>query len=133
MLKSKCIYAPIYQDDGIRISIMSRHTLDDWKTPDTKITQDIFDVHLPIFAPLPKTIWKYLRWEIDFSEYAQAYKNELKLKTPDIIKLVKRAIEENITVMCKEEFPEFCHRKVFVEFALKIAQIIWIDLEVTIE
>lgn len=133
MLKTKCIYTPKSQDDGTRISIMSRHTLDDWITPDVRISQDIFDTHLPIFAPLPKTIWKYLRQEIDFAEYTQIYKDELETKISDIIELVNKAVKENITIMCKEELPEFCHRKIFAEFALKIAQIISIDLEIRIE
>jgi len=37
MLKSKCILAEKNIDDGQRISIMSRHTLNDGKTPDERI------------------------------------------------------------------------------------------------
>lgn len=47
MLKSKCILSPIDDKDGIRISIMSRHTLQDGKTNDIRIIKQIFDEHRP--------------------------------------------------------------------------------------
>ena len=47
MLKSKCILSSKKPEDGTRISIMSRHTLNDGKTPDERITEDSFDIHQP--------------------------------------------------------------------------------------
>jgi hypothetical protein len=37
MLYTKSIYKPKYLDDGLRISVMSRHTLSDGKTDDPKL------------------------------------------------------------------------------------------------
>lgn len=61
MLKTKCILAPESENDGLRISIMSRHTLEDGKTPDSRITPNHFDLHLPILAPHPKDVGAYYR------------------------------------------------------------------------
>lgn len=38
MLFTKSIHKPVQPEDGYRISVMSRHTLSDGKTPDPLIT-----------------------------------------------------------------------------------------------
>jgi uncharacterized protein YeaO (DUF488 family) len=133
MLKSKCILADKSIDDGQRISIMSRHTLNDGKTPDERIWMDTFDMHLPDFWPQPKLVWKYYRNEIDFENYAKEYKESLNTKQASIKKIIEWALIENITVLCIEESSEFCHRKIFVETAQELAKVMWVDLEIEIK
>jgi len=60
-LFTKCIFKEPELSDGLRISIMSRHTLDDGKTPDERITSDKFNHHWTIFAPPLKLIGSYKR------------------------------------------------------------------------
>ncbi len=133
MLKSKCILADKSIEDGQRISIMSRHTLNDGKTPDERIWADSFDMHLPDFWPNPKLVWKYYRNEIDFENYSKEYKESLSPKQDAIKKIIEDALIKNITVLCIEESPEFCHRKIFVETAQELAKTMWVDLEINIQ
>jgi hypothetical protein len=56
VLKSKCILAPQEKEDEERISIMSRHTLNDGITPDSRISTNLYTKHDTILAPNPKLI-----------------------------------------------------------------------------
>ena len=133
MLKSKCILAEKSVDDGQRISIMSRHTLNDGETPDERISANSFDAHLPDFGPSPKLVWKYYRNEIDFENYSKEYKESLNPKQDAIKRIIEWALIENITVLCIEPSPELCHRKIFVETAQELAKVMGVDLEIEIK
>lgn len=133
MLKSKCILTDKEIEDGQRISIMSRHTLNDGKTPDPRIWDTSFDIHLPNLWPSPKLVWKYYRNEIDYTEYTKEYKESLIIKQDAIKEIIKEALIKNITVLCIEESPEFCHRKIFVETAQELAKAMGADLEIEIK
>lgn len=113
MLKTKCILTQPIDDDWERISVMSRHTLSDGKTLDTRITKDVFDEHLLWLAPNPKLVWAYYRWEIDREEYKKQYLLFLENKNQqELLKtLISKALIQNITLLCIEESPENCHRK----------------------
>lgn len=39
MLKTACILSERTEEQGVRISVMSRHTLEDGKTPDKRIME----------------------------------------------------------------------------------------------
>lgn len=54
MIKTKCIKYPIEPSDGVRISVMSSHTLDG-VIADTTITKNMYDIHMPELAA-PKKI-----------------------------------------------------------------------------
>jgi len=54
MLFTKSIYKPVSVLDGQRISVMSRHTLEDGVTPDPRINSDSYYAYLKILAPLEK-------------------------------------------------------------------------------
>ncbi len=51
MLKTKSILKPEETNDGWRISIMSKHTLNDWLTLDERITNSSYDEWLQISSP----------------------------------------------------------------------------------
>ena len=51
MIYTKCIFSPRDIFENIRISVMSRHTLEDGKTPDERINGLLYDLHEPIFGP----------------------------------------------------------------------------------
>lgn len=123
MLKSKCILAEKAPEDGKRVSVMSRHTLSDWKTPDERITPDIFDDHKPIFAAPPKLVGAYYRKEIDFDQYAVLYKEHLQKVEKELVDiLIYPAISENVTVMCIEDTPCQCHRRILLEHCKELAE-----------
>lgn len=97
----------------LRISVMSRHTLNDGKTPDPQITREVFDVHIPELGPPPKLIGSYYRGEINWPDFEKAY--ILHLQSDDMQLLLKRLIELSkkidIVLLCIEETPDFCHRR----------------------
>ncbi len=117
MLKTKYILAPIEKDDGMRISIMSRHTLNDGKTPHPDITSKIFHLWYKQFAPPDKLIGDYYLRNLPWKEFEKKYFEYL--RQPKIIKEVKKlakdSLERNITVMCIEKKPDFCHRRLLAE------------------
>lgn len=117
MLYTKCILKPPSPEDGFRISVMSRHTLNDGKTPDPRITEELFHVHLSHLGPDPKEIGAYLRKEITWEEFTKAYLEKLLSKPASIgVEMIaKGAIEGNITLLCIEETAEKCHRRLLAE------------------
>ncbi|EKE28534.1 MAG: hypothetical protein ACD_3C00049G0016 [uncultured bacterium (gcode 4)] len=133
MLRSKCILSEKEESDWLRVSIMSRHTLKDWKTPDKRITPELYDSHLTEFAPLPAMVWKYYRDEIDFETYKAEYLEHLKENVKEkVIDLISLAMKIDITLLCIEESPEFCHRKILAEYAHELAQELMVGMKVEI-
>lgn len=117
MLYTKCILKSPSLEDGLRVSIMSRHTLNDGKTLDPRITKKLFHVHLPILGPDPKEIGAYLRGEVTWQNFAESYLQKLRSKHTSIVVeiLAKGAISSNITILCIEETAERCHRRLIAE------------------
>lgn len=115
---TKSIIKPKELSDGTRISIMSRHTLNDEKTPDARIIEGTtFDEWIKYFAPPLKLIGSYYKNEVNWKEFEIKYleflrTDNLKLK----VKLFsERCKKETITLMCIEDEAEFCHRRLFTE------------------
>jgi uncharacterized protein YeaO (DUF488 family) len=94
---------------------MSRHTLQDGTTPDTRITDQDYDLWLPIFAPRPSDVGKYYRDELDWEAYVERYKNYLSTIPEAVDALARWAIYETVTIMCIEDTPEQCHRRLLAE------------------
>lgn len=115
MLYTKSILAPKCEHDGTRISIMSRHTLEDGTTPDTRITNEHYDMWLPIFAPKPSDVGKYYRGEIDWGTYAKRYQDYLATIPRAVDTLSQWAIHQTVTIMCIEDTSEYCHRSLLAE------------------
>ena len=119
IIYTKSIIKPKEVSDGIRISIMSRHKLNDGNTLDERIIEGIsFDEWLKEFSPPLKLIGAYYRNELDgFQEFERKYLEFL--RTEEMIIKVKqfskRCSKEIITLMCIEDTAEFCHRRLFAE------------------
>lgn len=117
-LFTKCILSPKAEsDDGRRISVMSRHTLNDGITPHPDINDSSFDQWLKILAPHPKLVGAYYRKEIEWEEFAARYVESLGSddKLIAMLGLVRKAEHENVTIMCIEDSPERCHRRLLAE------------------
>ncbi len=117
MLKTKSIFAEVEPDDGLRISIMSRHTLSDGISPDPRISQDLYDDWWPDIAPKPTLVGSYYRREITWLEFAKSYNNDLTTSNTALFvaRLVKISLDRDVTVMCIEETPAQCHRRLLAE------------------
>lgn len=116
-LKTKSILAPIEKTDGTRISVMNRHTLNDGITPDERIRKDLYDKHMAALAPSNKLIGDYYKRGLPWNEYEKRFKEEIKKEQPSkILKdIASKALKEDITLLCIEESPEFCHRRLLAE------------------
>ncbi len=120
MLRTKCILVPREAEDGLRISVMSRHTLSDGVTPDERITDDLFDVHMPTLAPSLTLIREYYKWRFSRDAFMAQYCNEIYAKEAQLRALAKRALAQDITLLCIEEGTTFCHRRILAEALQKV-------------
>jgi uncharacterized protein YeaO (DUF488 family) len=105
-------------DEQKRISVMSRHTLEDGKTPDERIVEGVtFDEWQKEFAPPDSLVGAYYRHKISWEDFEKKYleflrSNEMR---PRIELFAKRCTEETITLMCIEEEADKCHRRLLAE------------------
>lgn len=124
-LYTKCIFKERSEIDGVRISVMSRHTLNDGVTPDTRITTDLFDEHLVDLAPRAKLVGDYYKKIITWNEFEEVYKLDIRKNgiTEKVSELAERSLRTDLTIMCVEESPADCdengllkcHRRVLAE------------------
>ncbi len=130
-LRTKSIKAPPEAADGVRVSIMSRHTLPDGVTPDPEITHGSYDEWVVALAPPPRLIGDYYRRELPWEEFADRYLAWLERDeaSEPIRDLLERARSEDVTLLCVEDGPEYCHRRLLAEACRRLDP----DLEVEIE
>jgi len=116
-LFTRSIYSEPQAEDGIRISVMSRHTLNDGVTPDPEITTDSYHEHMKILAPPEKLVGSYYRMEIGFPTFCLGYSWHLRNSEVEhaIRGLAKRALTEDITLLCIEKSHEDCHREMLAD------------------
>ncbi len=130
-LKTASIKRPVQEDDGIRISVMSRHTLADGATPDPDITERSFDLWWPELAPPLRLIGSYYRYELSWDDFEKGFLHYL--ETPEAQQflrwLVALATRTTVTILCVEAVPERCHRRLIAEACRKMDP----SLNVTIE
>ncbi len=103
---------------GTRISIMSRHTLNDGITRDPEIVAGRnYAIHCPEFAPPPKLIGDYCRRGLPWGEFAVRYLEHLRRPgvIGKVIGLAELASTQDLIVLCVECEPLFCHRRLFAE------------------
>ena len=107
---------------GVKISVMGRHILNDGKTPGLRITNQSYDKHLPILAPPLKLIGSYYNRGLKWEEFEEGYLAHLgSQEASEIVKnLAKRAIKEDIAIMCIEETTEKGHRRLLTEECKRI-------------
>lgn len=107
--------------DGVRISVMSRHTLNDGVTPDSRITFEKYDEHLRILAASDRLIGDYYKRGLTWQSFVERYLEQLQQEStmPVVAQLAARAITTDITLLCIELTPEKCHRRILAEECLK--------------
>ncbi len=120
MLKTKCILYKKEKSDGLRISIMSRHTLYDGVTSDDRITDKSFDKWQLDFAPPTKLLGDYYKRNLPWDKFEKRYIEYLNSIQDKIKNLAIDALKKDITLLCIEETPEKCHRKLLAKECKKI-------------
>ncbi len=131
MLKTKYILLPEEELDGVRISVMSRHTLNDGITPHPKINSSSYDLWLPSLAPPSKLLGDYykrrLPWEQFEKQYLE-YINQPKIQI-EVKNLAESSIDSVITLLCIEKSPEHCHRRILAEECKKYQPSLVLDIK----
>ena len=117
MLQTKSILSPILDSDGSRISIMSRHTLNDGTTPHPLITRAVFAIHLPQLAPSSKLIGDYYKRSLPWEEFEIRYLQEMRTGVAsEFVRFLSRmSLKTVITILCIEETADHCHRRLLAE------------------
>jgi uncharacterized protein YeaO (DUF488 family) len=96
--------------DGIRICIMRRPNSD-----------AIYDVLMPVLAPSHELLTDIHTKKIDKPEYNRRFHNEVVLGQKKFIKfLANIAMTNDVTILCWEETPDKCHRKLVAEACKKV-------------
>ena len=115
MLYTKCILHNPAPEDGLRISVMSRHTENDGKTPDKRIT--LVDEHQPALGPSSKLIGNYYKRGLSWEDFSKYYLSEIRVesKRPLVISLAEKATQEDVTILCIEETAHMCHRRLLAD------------------
>lgn len=109
----------------IRVSVMRRHkkTLPDDGIPGQEIAPVNYDLWWKEFAAPDKLVGDYYRRGKPFEQFAQEYLEYL--RSPEIHEQVLLLIELsrmiNVILMCIEDTPEKCHRRILIEECLRIA------------
>ncbi len=121
-LRTKNIYKLVVPEDGYRISVMSRHTLNDGITPDPFINSKSFDSWMKELAPAPKLIGSYYKRGLNWNDFEKEYLEFLKNpeQTSKILEIIGLALTQRITLLCIEETPEYCHRRLLAEECKRI-------------
>jgi uncharacterized protein YeaO (DUF488 family) len=116
-LFTRSILTPRLETDGVRVSVMSRHTYNDGITPNPEITSDLYDEWCPELAPNPELLGDYYKRGMSWNDFAEAYERLLdsSVKSRMVKKLAEIALFGNITLLCIEESPENCHRRLLAE------------------
>ncbi len=106
---------------GIRLSVMSRHTLNDGITPDRRITERLYTFHAVDLAPSGKLMGDYYKRDIGWDRFEIRYREEI--GTPEKCELIQSlatiALVTNVTLLCIEHTSEECHRRLLAEACLK--------------
>lgn len=118
-LYTKCILLPPGEADGLRVSVMSRHTYKDGVTPDRRITP--VDLHLPMLGPSPQLIGSYYREGLPWEEFAKKYRAEMREPAcaSYITHLAVTACVTNVTLLCIEREAQQCHRGILAELCVR--------------
>lgn len=131
MLKTKSILKLKEDTDGLRISIMSRHTLNDGITHHPEINESKYDQWLQILAPPAKLLGDYYKRGLPWKQFEQRYLNYIRSSNiqPEITKLAEKSLDSVITLLCIETSPKYCHRRLLAEECKKYQPNLVLNIE----
>ena len=105
VLKTKSILAATSIDDGLRICVMREYN--PGKHPEYMPIDEHWDA-LPPSKELLKDYHNNLPWE----DYVKRFTSEVLLNQAEKVKeLANKAMKDDITILCYEDKPDKCHRR----------------------
>ena len=105
MIKTKSIYKPIEEEDGLRVLITR------WYPRGVK--REKYDIWVRELAPSAELLKKYKNSEIEWADFSKSLLSELRDNMDSIEAihtLQTKGDMENITLLCHEKDGEPCHR-----------------------
>lgn len=111
-LKTKSIQKKASKTDGLRICIMRRpgETDTDW------------DLWLPRLSPPTELLDAYKYGGLEWEAFCTRFKKEVIKKHKKLcVFLAELARTQDVTLLCWEETPDKCHRKLVLEECLRLA------------
>ncbi len=117
VLYTKSIFDEKSFTDGTRISVMSRHTLQDGVTPDPRITDESYQLWMPKLAPPAELVGGYYKRGLPWADFGSMYLAHLQQRdiAGIVADLAKNSVSENMTLLCVEPRGENCHRLILAE------------------
>lgn len=109
MIKTKSIQTHAEKKDGVRICIMRRIK------PEFE-----FDIWMPTLAPSTELLQSYHEKIIDWKTYEKRFDKEVLSDSKYLDLLEKLELNQTITLLCWEETPEKCHRRLVAEKLIKL-------------
>ncbi|MBI1982362.1 MAG: DUF488 family protein [Candidatus Levybacteria bacterium] len=107
---TKSIQAKTNKQDGIRICIMRRIK------PEFE-----FDIWMPALAPSTRLLKTYHEGKIEWKEYEKRFIKTVLSKQKKYLKIILDILKKNsVTLLCWEETPERCHRRLTAERLKKL-------------
>jgi uncharacterized protein YeaO (DUF488 family) len=109
-LFTKSIQEPVSKKDGVRICVMRR------PKEDAK-----WDILMPNLSPSNKLLSDYLYEGITWDEYVERFEKEIFEGQKEALEiLIEMAKNRDVTILCWEETPEKCHRRLVAEQCKKL-------------
>ena len=109
-LLSKSIQDPVCVEDGIRVCIMRKPSVN-----------TVWDIWMPVLAPSLNLLRSYNKGKIGWNEYVKQFYQEVIFDKQDHIRLLANMAQNNtITILCWEKLPNRCHRRLILEEVLRI-------------
>lgn len=109
MLKTKSIQKRTAKKDGIRICIMRR------VKPHFK-----YDIWMPTLSPSTELLKDYHEEKVNWETYEKLFSKEVFEGNKEYIEIVgEMAQKHDITLLCWEETPQMCHRRLVAEEILR--------------
>ncbi len=118
IIKTKSIQDPVESQDGVRICIMRRIK-----------PEFVFDIWMPHLSPSTELLKEYHDKKINWEQYEVRFNKEvIKAEKKYLNILLAIASITPITLLCWENTPEMCHRRLVTQALQKINPAINIDL-----
>lgn len=118
IIKTKSVQEPAESKDGVRICIMRRIK-----------PEFVFDIWMPPLSPSTELLKEYHDGKISWQQYEVRFQKEVLDTQEKFLRiLLSMASLTHITLLCWEETPQMCHRRLVVEALQKIDPHVKIDL-----
>jgi uncharacterized protein YeaO (DUF488 family) len=109
-LFTKSVQDKAKKTDGIRVCIMRR--------PDAWVK---YDVWMPVLAPSGKLLDDYHNKKVTWLQFEKRFAKEVTQAHPEYIEvLCAMAQKQDVTILCWEETPDMCHRRLVAQACKKM-------------